>query len=127
MDAARRALAGHVGLKQATVEVTLTLEQAVTGGPDGPVRWHVRLDHGAVDLVEGPAPHADLRFTASYGTAAGIASGAVAAQRAFAEGRLRVGGDVSLLVAHHRTLAALDDALADLRSRTSFASDGAAT
>jgi putative sterol carrier protein len=80
----------------------------------------VAIDHGRVEMAEGPAPAADLRFTTTYATAAGIASGALGAQRAFAEGRLRVGGDLSLLVAHHRTLASLDDALAPLRAETSF-------
>jgi putative sterol carrier protein len=123
IDAAGRALAGDAGLKDATVDVQLTLEQVVTGGPAGTVRWTIAIDHGRVEVVEvleGAAPAADLRFTTTYDTAAGIASGSLGAQRAFAEGRLRVGGDLSLLVAHHRTLASVDDALAPLRAETSF-------
>lgn len=124
IDAAGRALAGDAGLKDATVDLRLTLEQVVTGArtgaPTGTVRWYVAIDHGRVELAEGPAPAADLRFTTTYATAAAIASGSLGAQRAFAEGRLRVGGDLSLLVAHHRTLASLDDALAPLRAETEF-------
>jgi hypothetical protein len=120
IDAAADALAGDAGLKQATVDLRLTLEQVVTGGPLGTVRWHVVLDHGLVQMSTGSAPAADLRFTTSYATAAQIASGAVGAQRAFAEGRLRVGGDLSLLVSHQRTLASLDDALATVRADTEF-------
>jgi hypothetical protein len=118
--AAGRALADDAGLKDATVDVRLTIEQVVTGGPTGTVRWHVAIDHGRVELAEGPADAADLRFTTTYATAAGVASGELAAQRAFAEGRLRVGGDLSLLVAHHRTLASLDDALAAVRADTEY-------
>lgn len=118
--AAGRALADDAGLKEATVDVRLTIDQVVTDGPSGTARWHVSIDHGRVELAEGPAPHADLRFTTDYATAAAIASGSLAAQRAFAEGRLRVGGDVSLLVAHHRTLASLDDALAGVRADTEY-------
>jgi putative sterol carrier protein len=120
IDAAGRALAGDAGLKDATVDLQLTLEQVVTEGPAGTVRWHVAIDHGRVEMAEGSAPAADLRFTTTYATAAAIASGTLEAQRAFAEGKLRVGGDLSLLVAHHRTLASLDDALAPLRAETSF-------
>jgi putative sterol carrier protein len=122
IEAAGRALAGDAGLKDATVDVRLTLEQVVTGAPGGTVRWHVTIDHGRVDVAEGPAasPSPGLRFTASYDTAAQIASGALGAQRAFAEGRLRVGGDLSLLVAHHRTLVSLDDALAAVRAETTY-------
>lgn len=118
--AAGRALADDAGLKDATVDIGLTIEQVVTDGPGGTVRWHVAIDHGRVELAEGPAPAPDLRFTTTYATAAAIASGELAAQRAFAEGRLRVGGDLSLLVAHHRTLASLDDALAPVRAETEF-------
>jgi hypothetical protein len=120
LDAAGRALASDAGLKDATVDVRLTLEQVVTDGPAGTVRWRITIDHGLVELAEGPAADADLRFTTTYATAAEIASGAAGAQRAFAEGRLRVGGDLSLLVSHHRTLAALDDALASVRAETEF-------
>jgi hypothetical protein len=123
IDAAGRALAGDAGLKDATVDLRLTLEQVVTDGPTGTARWHIAVDHGRVELAEGAPPAdspADLRFTTSYATAAAIASGSLGAQRAFAEGRLRVGGDLSLLVAHHRTLASLDDALAPLRAETEF-------
>lgn len=120
IDAAGRALAADPGIKEATADVRLTLEQVVTDGPNGTVRWHVAVDHGSVELAEGAAPSAGLRFTTSYATAAGIASGALSAQHAFAEGRLRVGGDLSLLVSHHRTLASLDDALAEVRAETVY-------
>jgi hypothetical protein len=99
IDAAGRALASDAGLKDATVDVRLTLQQVVTDGPAGTVRWYVAVDHGHVEMAEGTAPAPDLRFTTTYATAAQIASGALGAQRAFAEGRLRVGGDLSLLVA----------------------------
>jgi hypothetical protein len=120
IDAAGRALAGDAGLKDATVDVRLTLQQVVTDAPAGTVRWYVAVDHGRVEMAEGTAPAPDLRFTTTYATAAQIASGALGAQRAFAEGRLQVGGDLSLLVAHHRTLASLDDALAPLRAETTY-------
>lgn len=120
IEAAGRALAGDPALKQATLEVRLVLEHVVTLTPTGTVTWHVTVDHGAVSLDAGPAPAADLRFTTTYGTAAQIAAGALGAQRAFAEGRLRVGGDLSLLVAHQRTLAGVDDALAAVRAETTY-------
>ena len=60
----------------------------------------------------------DLRFTTDYATAARIAAGRLGAQRAFVEGRLRVGGDLSLLIRHHKVLSTIDDALAGVRART---------
>ena len=135
MDAARGALAADTGLKAATAEVRLTLEQVVTGvpaevGPDatGSVRWHVRVDQGEVALSAGPAAPdgtaegdgADVRFTTDYATAAAIAAGRLSAQRAFLDGRLRVGGDVGMLGRNQRAFAAVDDALAAVRAATTF-------
>ena len=125
IEAAGRALASDPSLKEATSSVGLTLEHVVTEAPDGvgddgTVRWHVRVDHGEVALVGGPAEHADVRFTTDYATAAGVAAGRVGAQRAFADGRLTVGGDVLALAGSQKAFAAVQDTLAGLRSETTF-------
>ena len=123
MAAAGRALAADPALAAALGEVRLTIEQHVTDGPDGDVAWHLAVAGGRVTLTPGPEPAtapADLRFTTDYATAAAVAAGELAAQRAFVEGRLRVGGDLSLLLAHHRALAAVDDALAPVRAETTY-------
>lgn len=130
LDAAAAALADSPGLRDAIGDVVLTLEQTVTDvpgvpdgphGPDGTVRWHVVLDHGDARLVPGPAAHADLRFTTTYRAARAIALGELAAPMAFIAGRLRVGGDLTLLTRHQRLLSALDDVLVDVRKATTFA------
>jgi hypothetical protein len=118
MAAAGRALANDDDLRAATSELTLTIEQVVTGAPGvpdgGTVRWQVTIDHGRVALVDRPAGAAD------HPTAVQIASGELAAQRAFVEGRLRVGGDLSLLTRHQRVFATIDDTLAKVRTETTF-------
>jgi putative sterol carrier protein len=121
IDAASEAVAADDRLSAALAGVTMTVEQTVGGGPDGSVTWHIAIDDGKVALTSGPATRLDLRFTTDYDTAAEVASGALAAQRAFVEGRLRVGGDLSLLVTHQRAIAAVDDALAPVRARTTYA------
>jgi predicted lipid carrier protein YhbT len=119
MDAAGAALARDERLATALRGVRLTVEQVVED-PAGTVRWHVVVDDGRARLVPGPAAAPDLRFTTDRATAAGIASGRLSAQRAFVEGRLRVGGDLSTLLAHQRAVAAVDDALAEVRAATTF-------
>lgn len=139
IDAARQALTADEALPTALVGVTLTIEQVVadvpsarrdagpagtngaaSGLPVGTARWHVAITDGRVTLAAGAAPEPDLRFTTTYGTAAQVASGALSAQRAFVEGRLRVGGDLSLLITHQRAFAAIDDALAAVRAQTTY-------
>ena len=118
IDAAGAAVAGDDRLGASLAGVSLVVEQTVTGGPDGDVTWALAVDDGTVAITPGPAARSDLRLTTDYATAAAVATGGLSAQRAFVEGRLRVGGDLSLLVAHQRALAAVDDALAGVRART---------
>ena len=51
-------------------------------------------------------------------TAASIAMGQGSAQRAFMTGRLRVGGDLRVLLEHSDVLAQLEDVFAAVRART---------
>ena len=118
MEAARLAIAGDASIARATAGVRLTVEHVVIDGPQGTIRWHVAIDDGEVGLTEGAAVEPDLRFTTDYATAAQIAAGRLGAQRAFVEGRLRVGGNLSVLISHQRALSTIDDALAGVRART---------
>jgi hypothetical protein len=79
--------------------VLLTIRQVVTGGPDGEVRYAVRVGHDGRSIAPGEPADADVTFTESWETAEAIARGDLAPQRAFADGRLRVEGDVRLLPA----------------------------
>ncbi len=83
--------------------------------PGDPVAYHLRLSGGAVALVPGTAPDADVRFRCDHATALAVARGELGAQRAFMEGRLRIGGDVRAIVAAQEVLAAVGDVLAPIR------------
>jgi putative sterol carrier protein len=116
--ALHEAAAADAGLAERTRDLSLTIEQEVTGAPAGDVRYHLAFDHGSVAVRPGPAPDATVRFHQDYATAASIAMGQGSAQRAFMTGRLRVGGDLRALLAHAEVLAQLDDVFARVRART---------
>ena len=122
LDAAGETLAADRALASALAGVDLTIEQVVVDDGDGapPVTWHIAVADGAVSLSAGAAPRSDVRFTTDRTTAAAVASGVLSARQAFVDGRLRVGGDLSVLIAHQRAVAAIDDALAPLRPHTSY-------
>jgi lipid-binding SYLF domain-containing protein len=63
---------------------------------------------------------ADLVLTLAYDLAVSIASGTASAQRAFLDGDIRLGGDVTVLLGTVDALATIDDRLSDLRSVTSY-------
>ena len=97
----------------------LAVAVVVVGGPDGDRRYRLVLGPERVAVSPEPEP-AGVRLTLEWADAVAIAQGRSSAQRAFLDGRLRLGGDISILLGHQEALAAIDDRLADLRSVTDF-------
>lgn len=107
-------------LAEATRNVRLTLQQVVTGGPDGDVRYWVTVDGGHVEAGLGQAPDPDVTVTQSYETAVAVSTGSLGAQAAVMDGRIRLSGDTAVLWEHHETLAGLDAVFAPVRARTGY-------
>jgi hypothetical protein len=102
---------------------TLALGQIVEGGPDGDVAYTIHLgvvDAGNPQVVEGTVDQADVVLVESYEAARGLASGELSPSDAIRAGQVKVRGAARLLTAHQDLLVALGEALADLRSRTTF-------
>ena len=87
----------------------LVVEQRVTGGPDGERCYHVVLGDGAPRVVTGRAEAPDVTLTADDATARAIHEGRDNAQRALAEHRLHLSGNLDAVVASSDALAALRD------------------
>ena len=107
-------VAGSAALAARTQGVRFVLLQTVEDG-ERSISWTIRIDDGRVTLVEGAVDDATVSFTCARATAAAIHSGSRSAQAAFIAGDLRVGGDISALLAHASVFADLDDVLAPLR------------
>ena len=118
------ALRAEAGLSDCAA---VTVEQTVTGTPDGDVRYRVVIDDrgGRVLRAGGDdaIPHApaDVRLTTDYATAVAIARGAENAQIALAQGRLQLGGDVHALARFTAALAAMPGVTRALRAGTTYA------
>lgn len=98
----------------------LVIQQLVTDGPEGDVRYAVRIEDGTVAVVPGEAPDADVTVTEDHATATAVARGDLAAPVAFMTGRIRVTGDTRALLAAQPALHRLDAVFAEVRERTSF-------
>ena len=92
-----------------STEVELTIQQHVTGGPDGDVAFVLRVWDEAVSIEQGSAAHPDVTLTEDYETALAIHEGRLSAAAALAAGRVQVSGAVARLLEHS---AALDNARA---------------
>ena len=107
-------------LQAATAGVSLTVQQVVTDGPDGEVAWHVRLGDGKVEIGPGRAPDAEVVITQSRETATAVGRGGLSPAEAFASGRLKLGGQVGLLVRHQPAFEQLGITLTAVRDATTF-------
>lgn len=120
MDEAGAALAGSDTLPAPAGDEPVMVQYEVTAAPGGKRSYALRFDTGGVALELGSHSDASASFSLDYETAAAIARGELSAQAAFMQGRLKLGGDVTVLVRQHALLDGLDDALADLRARTEY-------
>lgn len=106
------------GLRAATVDASLVVQQVVTDS-DGEVAYHVVVDEGDVSVRSGRAARPDITFTQDAATARAVIDGELSAQSAFMAGRVRIGGDLGALIANHSALAVLDDVFSAVRATTS--------
>lgn len=118
-EAATAALSSD-GLAAATTGVRLTVQQVVTGAPEGDVRYVVSIDDGVVSVRTGVDEASDVTFLLEWDTAVAMATGVLGAQEAFTSGRLELQGDVGALLRHGPALADLDSVFAALRERTTY-------
>lgn len=107
-------------LRDATADVQITVQQTVTGTPDGDVSWHVVVDNGTARVLPGPDADADVTFTQDDATARAIGTSALSAQAAFMLGKLRIGGDVAKLIEHRKAFDDLENLFDDLRAATAY-------
>jgi hypothetical protein len=98
----------------------VVLGQVVTGGPDGEVRYQLRITGGEITIGNDPADGADATFTEDYPTAVALFRGELSPQDALMAGRIRVAGNVAAVMANQTALAALGPLFAGIRSATTF-------
>jgi putative sterol carrier protein len=93
-----RALAESTGPLRREALRGITVQQVVTGTPDGEVRYAISLSDERATVRPGQAGNPDVTFTEDYPTAAAIARGELTAQAALLAGRIRVAGNVAALM-----------------------------
>lgn len=120
LSAAGEAIQASKELQEASVGADVTVAYEVTGTPSGKVAYGISLTDGTAKLVSEAMPDAQTTFSLDYDTAVQIAKGELSAQAAFMQGRMKLGGDVTLLIEHYRIVDGLADTLGALRSQTEF-------
>jgi putative sterol carrier protein len=113
----------------AAVDGTFTVVQEVRGGPDGDVRVVLRVADGSLRLgledtsdagQGGGDPPAEVTIIVSYDDAVAMSKGELAAAEALNAGRIRVRGDLSVLVAAQKMLLAARSSTQGLVASTTY-------
>jgi putative sterol carrier protein len=99
-DAFRQAAAGH----QATI-------QQVIGGPDGDVPYWIVIADSAIDMGTGTVDGADATITENYETAVKLATGELSPVTAFMTGKIKIAGNMGLLLGLQGVLTQLPAAM----------------
>ena len=105
----------------------LVVQQVVDDGERQGCAWFVAVRDGRITVERGLHPAPSITFTLDHATAVAIQSGGASAQGEFMAGRLRVGGDVRVLLDQQTALHELDDVFAGVRAATTHPVTRAAT
>ena len=82
-----------------TPGATVRLQQVVTGGPDGDVKYYRVIDNGkTLEQTLGEDPDAEVTLTNSYEDAVKIMKGELDANAAFMQGRVKVTGNMAKIM-----------------------------
>lgn len=98
----------------------LAVEYEVTGSPFGKVNYALVAGSDGLAITAGKAVDPTATMSLDYATAASITKGELSPQAAFMQGKLKLGGDVRVLIDRAGELDSAGDVLAGLRGDTEF-------
>ena len=101
-------------------DAEMVIQYEVSGGGNGKVRYVLDVSGGRATIVPGKQADAPVTFTLDYDTAVAVVTGEVSAQVAFMQGRMKLAGDVRVLIDGAAALASVNDTLGDLRATTEY-------
>jgi putative sterol carrier protein len=96
--------------RQAAAGKRARLQQVITGAEE--TRYWIVIDDGAIDLGVGDLDAPDATITQSYDTAVGLARREVNPVTGFMMGRIKVDGNMGMLMGLTGVLAELPEAMA---------------
>jgi len=99
----RQAAAGHKA----------TIQQIITGA-EGTTNYWITIGDGKIDLGVGDIDGEDATITQSYDSAAALAKGELSPVTAFMTGRLKIAGNMGMILGLQGALAQLPAAMAKI-------------
>lgn len=108
-DAVKAALNSSADFKEAAANQKATVQQVING--DTQTHYWIVIADGTIDMGVGDASAPDATITQSYDTAVGLAKGSVSAVTAFMTGKIKVTGNMGMLLGLQGALSQLPIAM----------------
>jgi putative sterol carrier protein len=97
--------------KEAAIGKTATIQQVIGTG-DGEIHYWIGLADGAIDMGIGDADAPDATITESYDVAVALAKSELSPVTAFMTGKVKIAGNMGMLLGLQNVLALLPGAMA---------------
>jgi putative sterol carrier protein len=97
--------------REAASGKTATIQQVIGGG-DGEIHYWISLADGVIDMGIGDADAPDATITESYDVAVALAKSELSPVTAFMTGKVKIAGNMGMLLGLQNVLALLPGAMA---------------
>ncbi len=112
-EALKAELNQSADFQQAAAGHTATIQQVITGA-DGTTNYWITIGEGKIDLGVGDIEGEDATITQSYDSAAALAKGELSPVTAFMTGKLKIAGNMGMILGLQGALAQLPAAMAKI-------------
>jgi putative sterol carrier protein len=113
IDAYNAALAGDA-VRSALKGKSATLQMVISDAPQGEIRYWLRIADGGAEAGLGDLDGADVTIRQSYETSAQVNKGELDGQKAFTQGKVKIGGKMLKMMQLRGPLAQVQTALAGI-------------
>jgi putative sterol carrier protein len=113
-EALKTELNANAAFGQAAVGQHATIQQVITGDDAGDTHYWIKLDDGTIDMGVGDVEAPDATITQSYDTAVKLAKNELSAVTGFMTGKIKIGGNMGMLLSLQGAFAQLPEAMAKI-------------
>ena len=106
-------LNADAAFRQAAAGQHATIQQIISG-PGGDTHYWIRIEDGTIDMGLSDMDDADATITQSYETAVRLAKSELSAVTAFMTGKIKIAGNMGMLLGLQGALAQLPSAMAKI-------------
>jgi putative sterol carrier protein len=111
IDAYNATVAADESVRAAMKGRNAVIQMLIAEGPDGEIRYWLRIGDGSVSAALGDADNAEVTISQSYDTASKVNSGELDGQKAFTQGKVKIKGKMMKMMQLRGPLAELQKAL----------------